>query len=98
MLTLSIPGPKSPCKDFDVFLRPLVDDLKLLWTNGVNTIDSATETRDSFRMRAALMWTINDFPARGTLSGWSGQGYMACPTCNDETPSMFTKIMFGLAI
>ncbi|GJT72234.1 zinc finger, PHD-type containing protein [Tanacetum coccineum] len=28
-----------------------------------------------------------DFPARSSLSGWSGQGYLACPTCNDETPS-----------
>ncbi|GJY91384.1 hypothetical protein Tco_0506580, partial [Tanacetum coccineum] len=47
MLTLLIPGPKSPSKDIDVYLKPLVED----------------------------------------LSGWSGQGYFACPTCNDETPS-----------
>ncbi|KAL2526651.1 Reverse transcriptase domain-containing protein [Abeliophyllum distichum] len=25
---------------------------------------------------------------RSSLSGWSGQGYMACPTCNKETPSV----------
>ncbi|XP_076952589.1 uncharacterized protein LOC143626347 [Bidens hawaiensis] len=30
MLTLLIPGPKSPGKDIDVFLRPLVDELKML--------------------------------------------------------------------
>ena len=28
MLTLLIPGPKAPRKDLDVFLRPLVDELK----------------------------------------------------------------------
>ncbi|GJR70495.1 uncharacterized protein Tco_0016560 [Tanacetum coccineum] len=43
MLTLLIPGPKSPA--------------------------------------------ISDFPARSSLSGWSGQGYIEYPTCNDETPS-----------
>nr|GEW33781.1 hypothetical protein [Tanacetum cinerariifolium] len=30
-LTLLIPGPKSPGKDIDVYLRPLIDDLKVLW-------------------------------------------------------------------
>ncbi|GJR50201.1 gag-pol polyprotein [Tanacetum coccineum] len=30
-------------------------------------------------------WT---FPARSSLSGWSGQGYKACPTCNEDTPSV----------
>ncbi|GKE13696.1 gag-pol polyprotein, partial [Tanacetum coccineum] len=32
--------------------------------------------------------TINDFPARSSLSGWSGQGYKAYPTCNKDTPSV----------
>nr|GFB28964.1 hypothetical protein [Tanacetum cinerariifolium] len=31
MLTLLIPGPKSLSKDIDVYLRPLIDDLKDLW-------------------------------------------------------------------
>nr|GFC50629.1 hypothetical protein [Tanacetum cinerariifolium] len=60
MLTLLIPGPKSPGKDIDVYLRPLIDDLK----------------------------TINDFPDRSSLYEWSGQGYKACPTCNQDTPSV----------
>ncbi|GJU35496.1 putative ribonuclease H-like domain-containing protein [Tanacetum coccineum] len=34
-----------------------------------------------------MYWTINDFPARSSLYGWSGQGYLACPTCNKDTPS-----------
>ncbi|GJX33619.1 Myc-type, basic helix-loop-helix domain-containing protein [Tanacetum coccineum] len=42
-------------------------------------------------MKAAVLWTINDFPARSSLSGWSGQGYYACPTCNEDTPSMAVK-------
>ncbi|GKA12721.1 zinc finger, PHD-type containing protein [Tanacetum coccineum] len=87
MLTLLIPGPKSPGKDIDVYLRPLIDDLKDLWAlKGVETIDVATGQK--FNMRAMVLWTINDFPARSSLSGWSGQGYKACPTCNEDTPSM----------
>ena len=86
MLTLLIPGPKSPGKDMDVFLRPLVDELKDLWVNGVDTRDSTTNRM--FKMRAALLWTVNDFPARSSLSGWSGQGYKACPTCNEDTTSI----------
>ncbi|KAD2805096.1 hypothetical protein E3N88_38473 [Mikania micrantha] len=72
MLTLLISGPKSSGKDIDVFLRPLVDELKTLWTDGVQMRDAHNET--IFTMRAALLWTINDYPARSSLSGWSGQG------------------------
>ncbi|GKD80178.1 reverse transcriptase domain-containing protein [Tanacetum coccineum] len=38
-------------------------------------------------MRAMLLWTINDFPTRSSLFGWSGQGYLACPISNEDTPS-----------
>ncbi|GJU94766.1 auxin efflux carrier component 3-like protein [Tanacetum coccineum] len=42
--------------------------------------DPNVATNNEFTMRAMLLWTINDFPARSSLSGWSGQGYFACPT------------------
>ncbi|GJZ47170.1 zinc finger, PHD-type containing protein [Tanacetum coccineum] len=62
-------------------------DLKDLWVlKGVETIDVATGQK--FNMRAMVLWTINDFLARSSLSGWNGQGYKACPTCNEDTPSM----------
>ncbi|GJS18183.1 reverse transcriptase domain-containing protein [Tanacetum coccineum] len=54
MLTLLIPGPKSLGKDIDVYLRPLIDDLKDLWElAGVDTIDAATGK--TFNMRAMLL-------------------------------------------
>ncbi|GJY27727.1 CACTA transposable element [Tanacetum coccineum] len=84
MLTMLILGPKSSAKDIDVFLRPLIEELKTLW-GGVWTKYVATGTY--FNMKATLLWTINDFPARSSLSGWIGQGYFACPTCNKETPA-----------
>ncbi|GJU06695.1 hypothetical protein Tco_1123125 [Tanacetum coccineum] len=75
----------SPGKDIDVYLRPLIDDLKDLWAKpGVETTDVATGLK--FNMRAMVLWTINDFPAQSSLSRWSGQGYKACPTCNEDTP------------
>ncbi|GKA07396.1 reverse transcriptase domain-containing protein [Tanacetum coccineum] len=52
---------------------------------GVETIDVATCQK--LNMRAMVLWTINDFLARSSLSGWSGQGYKACLTCNEDTPS-----------
>ncbi|GJR04003.1 hypothetical protein Tco_0526987 [Tanacetum coccineum] len=59
--------------------RPLIKELQELW-KGVWTKDVATGTH--FQVKATVLWTINDFPARSSLSGWSGQGYYACPTCN----------------
>lgn len=86
LLALLIPVPNSPGKDMDVFLRPLVDELQELWSEGVVVHDAAFNT--TFTMRVVLLITINDFPARSNLSGWRGQGYFACPSCNDATPSM----------
>nr|GEX24511.1 hypothetical protein [Tanacetum cinerariifolium] len=52
--------------------EPLIDDLKDLWAKpGVETIDVATGQK--FNMRAMVLWTINDFSTRNSLSGWSGQ-------------------------
>nr|GEU64211.1 hypothetical protein [Tanacetum cinerariifolium] len=88
MLTLLIHGPKSSGKDVDVYLRPLIADLKVLWAlKGVETIDVATGQK--FNMRAVVLWTMNDFSAQSSLFGWSGQGYNACPTCNEDTPYQY---------
>nr|XP_043616319.1 uncharacterized protein LOC122588267 [Erigeron canadensis] len=86
MLTLLIPGRDTPGKNIDVFLRPLIDELKLLWDKGVETYDC--ESKQTFNMHAALLWTINDFPAYGYLSGWTTSGYKACPTCNNDACSI----------
>ncbi|GJX96474.1 zinc finger, PHD-type containing protein [Tanacetum coccineum] len=64
----------------------MIDDLKDLWAKpGVETIDVVTGQK--FNIRAMFLWTIIDFPTRSSLSGWSGQGYKAYPTCNEDTPS-----------
>ncbi|WMV09018.1 hypothetical protein MTR67_002403 [Solanum verrucosum] len=69
ILSLLILGPKAPENNIDVFLQPLIEELNELWDVGIETYD--TSTKEMFQMREALMWTINDFPTYGTLSGWS---------------------------
>ena len=85
ILTLLIPGRSQvPFEFFDVWMRPLIDELKLLWT-GVQGYDVLKNEGDrSFRLRAAVLYTTHDFPGYGTVSGASHQGYVACPPCGDQ--------------
>ncbi|XP_057548101.1 uncharacterized protein LOC130826536 [Amaranthus tricolor] len=83
MLSLLVPGPTSPGINMDVYLQPLIEELKELWEVGVETYDAYSKT--NFILRASLLWTINDFPAYADLSGWSTKGYYACPCCHKET-------------
>ncbi|KAL6272496.1 hypothetical protein ACE6H2_023188 [Prunus campanulata] len=85
MLTILISGPKQPGNDIDVYLEPLIDYLKSLW-DGIRGVYDA-HIGEYFTLRAALLWTINDFPAYGNLSGCVVKGYKACPICGDDTPS-----------
>ncbi|CAL8174093.1 unnamed protein product [Prunus armeniaca] len=89
MLTLLISGPKQPRNDIDVYLEPLIDDLKSLWDEIRGLYDAYNG--EYFTLRATLMWTINDFPAYGNLSGCVVKGYKVCPICGDDTPSHWLK-------
>ena len=40
MLSLLIPGPYQPGNEIDIYLKPLVDELKELWEEGVETYDT----------------------------------------------------------
>ncbi|WVZ84272.1 hypothetical protein U9M48_031322 [Paspalum notatum var. saurae] len=89
MMSMLILGPKSPGNNIDVYLEPLIDELKQLWTVGVEAWDAKAKT--NFTLRAILLWTINDFPAYGMLSGWSTKGKFACPYCNKDTDYLWLK-------
>lgn len=84
-----IPGPKSPGNDINVYLQPLIEELKQLWEHGVETYDASLE--QNFRLHAAILWTINDFSAYAVLSGWSTKGKLACPSCHKDTSSYRLK-------
>ncbi|XP_058759362.1 uncharacterized protein LOC131632633 [Vicia villosa] len=80
ILSIIIPGKEVPGNKIDVYLQPLVKELKDLWNDGVETFDASTN--ETFRMRAALLWTISDFPGLSILSWWNTYTGLACPTCN----------------
>ncbi|XP_004499398.1 uncharacterized protein [Cicer arietinum] len=88
-LTCLKPGPSNSKKNIDVYLQPLIDDLQRLWSNEILTYDIST--KQNFIMKACLMWTINDFPAYGMLSGWGTQGKLACPHCMEDTKAFTFK-------
>ena len=88
-LTILVPGPNHPKRSLDIFLQPLIEELKDLWINGIQTYDIST--KQNFQLRAVLMWTISDFTAYGMLFGWTTHGRLACPYCMDQTDAFQLK-------
>ncbi|XP_039822138.1 uncharacterized protein LOC120684337, partial [Panicum virgatum] len=83
-----ISGPKQPENDIDVYLRPLVEELLLLWGDeGVQMWDEYKQ--ENFNLRALLFVTINDWPALSNLSGHSNKGYKACTHFLDDTENIW---------
>ena len=52
MLTLLILGPKQSGNDIDVYLVPLVNDLKLLWDTSVEVYDAYRQ--ENFTLKAVF--------------------------------------------
>ena len=40
MLSMMIAGPRQPGNDIDVYLTPLIEDLRKLWVDGVDVYDA----------------------------------------------------------
>ncbi|KAA0043440.1 uncharacterized protein E6C27_scaffold1639G00520 [Cucumis melo var. makuwa] len=80
-MSLLIPYPRSLGREIDVYLQPLIEELKELWTFGVHTYDYFT--CQFFQLYAVLLWMINDFPAYDDLSRWSTKSQWA--HSNDDT-------------
>jgi len=89
MMSMLVLGPKSLGNNIDVYFRPLIDELKELWTDGVETRDA--KLKKNFTLHGLLLWTINDFPAYAMLSGWSTKGKFACLYCNKDTDFLWLK-------
>ena len=54
-LSIIVPSPRNPKEKLDVFLQPLITELKHLWEVGVQTYD--VSNKQNFQMRAALIMT-----------------------------------------
>jgi hypothetical protein len=72
MLCLLIPGKQSvTSKYFDVYMRPLMEELLELWS-GVPAFDiTEQEGLRNFTLRAMLIWAIHDFPGYGTVGSFA---------------------------
>ncbi|XP_058009704.1 uncharacterized protein LOC131183255 [Hevea brasiliensis] len=89
-LTVIVPGPRNPKDKLDVYLQPLIAELKQLWEVRFKTYDASK--KNNFNIRVALLWTISDFPAYSLLSDWSTASETACPYCrNDSDAFTLTK-------
>nr|XP_025882612.1 uncharacterized protein LOC107281707 [Oryza sativa Japonica Group] len=86
LMPLIIPGPKSPGDNIHVFLQPLLEDLRDIFANGISTYDAFRN--ETFNLRIAVLWTINDLPALGMLASHMVHGEFACPPCG---PNVWSK-------
>ncbi|XP_026410665.1 uncharacterized protein LOC113305888 [Papaver somniferum] len=84
MLSLLIDG--APGNSIDVFLEPLVKDFQFLFEKGKRTWDAYAQ--EMFTLCAVVLWTINDYPALGTLCGCRYAGYHGCVVCRKKTHSI----------
>ena len=86
LLTILIQGPKQPGIDIDVFLEPLLEDMQILWNEGVRMWDEYRQ--EHFTLRAIIFVTINDYPALFALLG-KIKGKTTCVVCVDKTASVY---------
>jgi hypothetical protein len=80
-LALVILGPKELRKQMNIYLCPLMEELKEL-LQGVDAYDSHLKCR--FNLRVAYLWSIHDYLAYGKFVGWCIHGRLNCPVCMDE--------------
>jgi hypothetical protein len=84
-LTLVIPGPKEPKNQMNIFLHPLMEELKELW----QWVDAyGSHLKYQFNLRAAYLWSIHDYLAYGKFVGWCVHGRLNCPVCMDESNAL----------
>ena len=76
-------GPKAPKEEkYNLYLRPLVDELKQL-QNGVEAYDAFKG--ETFVLKAFIFQHVHDFPGQAKVfHGQGSGGKCACPMCRAE--------------
>ena len=80
---MMIAGLRQPGNHINVYLTPFIEDLRKLRVDRVDMYDG--NLQQTFKLRALIFFTINDFPTYGNLSGYSVKGHYTCPICEKET-------------
>ncbi|KAL2633826.1 hypothetical protein R1flu_005305 [Riccia fluitans] len=76
----------------DIYLEPLVEELKPLWDR-VQAYDAVAQcARDDhwFTLHAICMWIIHDSLGLGFISGLAVSGTRGCPTCGDQLHAQYS--------
>ena len=64
-----------------MFLEPLMEDMKMLWEDGVKMMDASVK---KFTLKAIILVTITNYPDLFALSGQI-KGKSGCVVCTDGT-------------
>jgi hypothetical protein len=81
-LALIISIPKEMKKQMNIFLRPLMEELKELW-QWVDAYDNHLKCR--FNLCVTYLWSIHDYLAYDKFVGWCVHGHLNCLICNDDS-------------
>jgi hypothetical protein len=81
-LSLVILGHQELKKQMNIFLRPLIKEVKELW-QGVDEHDSHLKCQ--FILCPAYLWSIHDYLAYDKFVGWCVHGQLNCPICMDDS-------------
>ena len=84
ILVVIIPGPREPRENVNTYLRPIVNELKELWTGVIMTNAVGAQVL----VRAALMCVSCDILASRKVSGFLGHcAYHGCSRCLKAFPT-----------
>ncbi len=76
---------------FDVYLQPLIEELKQLWEVEVPTWDASQFNGDvHFNMRVILLWTMHNLLTYGIVAGCAVKGVLRMS--NLQTQHSDTKV------
>jgi hypothetical protein len=79
---------------FDVYLKPLLDELKMLWEVGIDVQDARQSHGEStFRLHAILLSIIHDLLTYGIVVGYTTKGYRGCPYCAFATTRQWSNAL-----
>jgi len=79
-----IPGPREPSQhQINHLIRPVVDDLIVLWKKGVQLTRTASLPKTGRLVRAALGPLVCDLPAARQMSGFASSSHLRfCSFCH----------------
>src|SRR5438105_1482375 len=81
-------GTEAAWQRYDVYFKPLVDDLMKLWTVGVKIWNQYDQ--EYFMLHGLLLYTVIDLLGGHNLSGQS-KGEKECPQCGDDITCVYLK-------